>query len=339
MVNIKQVARRAGVSTATVSHVINKSTYVTPETTRKVEDAVRELGYSPSPIARGMKSKKTKTIGLMIDSVSSPFFAEVAKGVEIAAHLYGYNTILCNLSYDSPKESTYVTMLRQRWVDGVIYSGMGKNMKEILSLAEQKIPVVVVDKPIKGVPFSSVIIDNEKGAYEATHHLVELGHKRIAHITGLRELPNTPYRQQGYKKCLLEAGLSYEEQLAVRGDYTAEGGYQAVPKLLALGERPTAIFADNDLMAIGAIRALQDRGLRVPEDVAVIGFDDIPVAAFMEPPLSTIRQPMHEMGKLGLEILVKTLKGEITELQEIILDTKLIVRSSTVKTAPREPLS
>jgi LacI family transcriptional regulator len=329
MTTIREVAQRAGVSYATVSHVINKTRFVSDETRSRVLSAMSELNYRPNTLARSLRIGETKTIGLILPDSANPFFAEIARSIEDRAFRLGYSVILCNTERDTNRETLYVDVLSKRQVDGIIFVATGDQADSLNFLINQDMPVVLIDRDLANIEVDAVLTDNQRGGYLATRHLIQRGHRRIACIAGPSHITPSAERVTGYLQALAEAGIPYDEALVVDGDYHPASGQQVTAALLAMDFPPTAIFALNDLMAIGALRAATEAGLRVPEDLAVIGYDDIEFACFTNPPLSTIAQPKDEVGSQATEILVKRISEKDGEKHRLVLPPRLIIRGST----------
>jgi LacI family transcriptional regulator len=329
MITIRDVAREARVSIATVSHVINNTRYVSDELSKRVHLAMKKLGYHPNGIARSLKKKRTYTIGMIMPDNSNPFFAEVALGIEMKSFDLSYNVIFCNTNSDVQKESTYLDLLLKKRVDGIVFVSSGSNINSIKFIKSQKIPIIVVDREIKGLEVDSVLVDNLSGGYQATKHLLNLGHKIISCISGPSLITPSSERIEGYKKALMEASLEIDEKLILMGDFQFEGGYKSAKKLLRMKRTPTAIFACNDLMAIGAICAIKEEGLSVPKDISVVGFDDIALASFFNPKLTTVIQPKYIMGKLAANMLIERIRNKEMAPRRKLLKTELIIREST----------
>ena len=288
MATMKQVAEKAGVSTTTVSHVINNTRVVSEDARERVLSVIQELRYIPSAVARSLKNDRTHTIGMMIPNNSNPYFAELIQGIEDASFELGYNIILCN-SYDDPKkQAAYIRVLMEKRIDGLILVSSGSDEDLSMLLANEVIPKVLVDREVTGVAADLIEADHVQGAYEATRYLISLGHKRIACVAGPDTLLPSGGRVAGYQRALKEAGITVCDDFIVHSDFTSEGGFNAFQKLLTLDSKPTAIFASNDLMAIGGICAANQAGVKIPQDLTVIGYDDIALARFSTPPLTTI---------------------------------------------------
>lgn len=332
MVTMKDVAKRAGVSVATVSHVINETRFVSEELKQRVLQVIDEMGYQPDAVARSLRRKETQTIGLIVPDNSNSFFAEVARGIEDVGFEQGYSVILCNSDLNLEKELTYLDTLIAKRVDGIIFIAATAQVEHVESLVESGMPIVIADRKMPEIEVDSVLVDNFQGGYEATKHLLDLGHRRIGCITGPWDLTPSADRVAGYKAALSQHGLRADEDLIVRGDYLRQSGEMAVRRFLELSAPPTAIFACNDLMAIGAMKSIHEQGLRVPEDISIVGFDDIALASCLNPPLTTIAQPKYELGKIAAELVIqKITRSDSGEKREIVLDSHLVVRGSTLK--------
>jgi LacI family transcriptional regulator len=326
---MRDVAERAGVSVTSVSHVINETRPVSYELRERVLAAMEELGYHPNRLARSLRSGKTHTIGTIVPDSADPFFAEVARGIEDTAFENGYSLILCNSDANLDKEAFYTDVLVEKQVDGILFLAAGGSTERILDLQQRGMPVVVVDRELPAVHVDSVVTDNAGGGWSATRHLIDLGHRRIGYIAGPSDLTLSEYRSTGYRKALEEAGIAVDENLVVRGAFDFESGYRAARQLLTNSQRPTAIFACNDLMAIGAICAAVELGLRVPEDLSVIGYDDVPLASYSNPPLTTIAQPIYDLGVVAASMLLERLHDPGRPARRIVLDVELQIRRST----------
>lgn len=326
------VARRAGVSSATVSYVINQGPRPVAEKTRaRVLHAIQEMGYEPSHIARSLRLKKSNSIAIILPDNSNPFFAAVERGVSEAAFKAGYSLITCHSAYDVERETGFVALIRSKQVDGVVLMPSAQTVPALDLLRQHGIPVVVADRrvPLPSVP--CVTADDFRGGIMATRYLLELGHRRIAFVARPAYLLHSTDRLRGYHAALKEFGVTARPEWVVKGGFTFEAGADAMRELLKLSPRPSAVFAYNDIQALGAMRAALEAGLRIPEDVSIVGFDDIPVAAYVTPPLTTVSQPKHEMGRLATELLVRqmTAQSVTARTRHTVLKTELIVRRST----------
>ena len=328
MPNLLDIAKRAGVAPITVSRVINNSGYVSQSTRERVEAVVKDLGYVPNTIARGLRSKRTHTLALVVTDITNPYFTSMARGVEDVAGASNYTVIYCNTDESETKEEKYANMLAQRQVDGVLLVPSCGNVKTIQFLKSNDINVVVLDRRVSGEDADIVYSDSKKGASRLTKLLIGLGHKRIAIIAGSRGVSTSEDRVIGYQQALSEAGLGGNE-LIYYGAFNEHSGYQLANQAMMQTPRPTAIFGGNNFVAMGAIKAIHDLNLDVPEDVSVVGFDDLPEFMFMKPFLTVARQPAYEMGRLAAELLLKRITGETHEEQrEFILPVEIVMRES-----------
>lgn len=329
LVNISDVAKKAGVSISTVSRVLNNTAGypVKQETRERVLEAVRELGFRPNDLARGLLLKKSRIIGLVIPDVSNPYYSELSLGMEATALEYGYSVIFCNTSRKAEKLEHYVDVLLQKRADGIIFAGGGTDFAPVSQpLLDYNVEVAVIGR--HNLPFPSVQIDNIAAARDATSHLVELGHRSIAFISGPLNLTSVQDRLAGYRTGLQQGGVDRDDRLVREGDFQSEGGYSAALSLLQGEPRPTAIFAANDRMAIGVMAAAADLGLKVPDDLSVVGFDDIIMASYTRPTLTTVAIPGYEVGASAMRLMVSLLAGEVCS-QVTWLPTNLVVRDSS----------
>jgi LacI family transcriptional regulator len=329
VVTIRDVATRAGVSPTTVSHVINDTRPVSADLRSRVEAAMAELGFQPNALARSLRRKRTHTLGLIVPDSANPFFAEVGRGIEDTSFASGFSVILCNSDGDPTRELLYIDLLIQKQVDGVLLVPTGKQDELAATLRTRNIPVVVIDRDVPDAPIDRAHIDNSAGAYLATRHLLELGHRRIGYIGGPPHLSPVPYRSAGYRQALHEAGIPIDEELVVDGNFRDIGGYTGAQALLALADPPTAIFAGNDLMAIGALAAAREASIDVPHNLSIMGFDDIHLAGYINPPLTTIAQPKYELGVIAAQLLFERLAQPDLPPQRRLLQAVLVVRQST----------
>ena len=333
MSTIKDVAKIAGVSVATVSHVINETRFVSDETKQKVLTAMQDLSYKPNAVARSLRKKESKIIGLVLPDNTNPYFAEIAWSIEYASRNLGYSVILCNSDGDVAKEAAYLNVLIEKQVDGVILVAAGDSTANFQKLQERSIPTVMVDRNSPSVNTDSVQIDNAIYGESATSHLAKLGHKKIACITGPRDVTPSFDRVDGYKKALKLNNIPLREEYIVKGDFKPHGGYLAACKLMDTDDPPTAIFACNDLMAFGVIHAAAERNINIPRQLSIVGFDDIYLSTYSNPPLTTIKQPRHEMGDEAVNALVLRMKNPDRSARSILLQADLVVRSSTMPLA------
>ncbi|PWC09318.1 transcriptional regulator RbsR [Brenneria roseae subsp. americana] len=326
---MKDVARLAGVSTSTVSHVINNNRFVSDAIREKVMKAVEELNYAPSALARSLKINQTRTIGMLLTASNNPFYAEVVRGVERCCYERGYSLILCNTEGDWARMSRNLETLLQKRVDGVLLM-CTENHRPSPEMVSRypSIPMVMMDwAPFEGV--IDVIKDNSLlGGEMATNYLISRGYRKIACIAGPQDKTSAYNRLEGYRQAMKHAGLSVPDEYEIFGDFEFETGYRAMQRLLTLEEKPEAVFTCNDAMAVGVYRALYQAGLSIPEDVAVIGYDDIELARYISPPLTTIHQPKDELGELAVDTLLYRLEHPDTEPNVLVLTPELMVRES-----------
>lgn len=331
MATIQDVAKAAGVSVATVSRVLNNSPKVAVQTKERVLLTIKKLNYQPNLLGRNLRRSETRMILVIIPNIENPFYSSVVKGIEDVAHKNDYNVMLCNTEYDPKRLNAYIELLKNRLSDGAITMGLEFASKELSALASQ-FPIVQCCEYIEGAGTSYVAIDDFNAAVRAVRHLINIGHKRIGLITCKDRFISNIKREQGYKKVLEDAGIGVDPELIkYEGSHAFKNGLRAVEKFLNMPERPTAIFACSDLLAIGAMKGIKEHGLRIPEDIAIVGFDDISFAAVSNPPLTTIAQPKYDLGCTAMQILLDQIQGIITHPQVVHLEYDLIIRESTVK--------
>ena len=326
---IKDVAREAGVSTATVSHVINETKFVTEDTRQKVKQAIEKLNYYPNAYARSLASGRSNLIGLLISDISNPFFPELVKSIETAAFERGYNIVLFNTNYDEARAADYVRRLIELKVAGVALMTAELDPSLITELKKKRVCAVFNDLGVVGEYTSNIILDYSNGIEEAVRHLASLGHEKIAHIAGSSRIISGKIRRDAFVKSMKKFLPGADNSLIFEGDFRFESGRMAAAEILQSKEIPTAIVAANDLMALGAMGELKAAGLRVPNDISIVGFDDIAFAALSEPPLTTICSPRTEIGRRAFEALMTTIEKTEKGGVEIKIPTYLIVRKST----------
>lgn len=326
---IRDVASHAGVSIATVSRVVNNSAHkVHSATRRRVLRSVGRLGYRPNAVARGLRRGTTHSIALIVPDITNPFYPAIARGVEDAARRHGFAVVLGNTDGDPQRERAYLDILRARWVDGVLFAGVGGDGADLRALMAQGVPAVVIARDVGGGQIDTVLADGFAGMRLGAVHLLRLGHRRIAFIGGPRDLPVARERLRGYRRALRDFAVGACPSLIVSGDFRVDGGRAAMKRLLARGQAFTAVVAANDLMAIGAMEVLKAARRRIPQDVAVVGFDDIPFAAYVDPPLTTVVQPTYRLGALAVERLLSLIRGDSGGPRRIVLQPQLVVRRS-----------
>jgi len=335
MTTINDVAKKAGVAPITVSRVINNSGYASEETRRRVETAVAELGYVPSGPARSLRLKRTNSIALVLTDITNPFFTTVARGVEDVASEAGYTVTYCNTDEDESKEQKNISLLIQQQVDGILLVPALSKTETVDFIQGYDVPVVLLDRRIPGANADTVRCDSNDGAYKLVSYLLQLGHRHIAILTGPEGTSTADDRLDGYRRALLEAGLDVDEDRVFRGAFTQASGYEMTRQAINLNPRPTAIFAANNFMAIGALKAVQELDFSVPEEVALVGFDDFPEELVIYPFLTVAFQPAYQMAKEATKLLLARIVGEGPEQhQEIVLPTELIIRQSAGRPSP-----
>lgn len=332
-VTIKDVAREVGVSTSTVSRVMSGTGGVSEEKAKRVTEAVSRLGYRTSSLGRSLRTNKTYTLGLVIPDITNPFFPQLAKGVDDAAHREGYNIFLCNTEGDIDREKNYIDLLCQRRADGIILDVTDEDHARayLQSLKEEDIPVVIVDREVRGASVDTVLINNEDGGYRVTKYLLCLGHRRVGIVAGPATFTFSNNRLTGVWKALKEAGLDPDSDLVQHVEFSLESGFEATERLLALTPRPTAIFAFSDVMALGVLAAVERFGLRVPEDLSVIGFDNTRVSSLVKPPLTTVAQPFYKMGLVAVKLVLKRLRRKAPRdgrHRRVVLPAEMVCRAS-----------
>ncbi|WP_053217987.1 LacI family DNA-binding transcriptional regulator [Virgibacillus senegalensis] len=328
MATIHQVAKQAGVSVATVSRVLNGQDSVTAKTRIKVEDAIKKLNYEPSLLGRNLRNSESRLLLVLLPNISNPFYSEIINGIETTAIALNYNILLCETDTNAERENIYFDLVRKKMADGIISMDPAVNIDTLVKLAENHAIIQCSEYAVdSGIPY--VTIDNVSAAYRAVKHLIRIGHQKIALINSDEKYLYARQRQLGYQKALEENDMELEDSLIIHTqglDFSS--GQQAMKKILMQEERPSAIFAVSDLLAIGALKEIHSQGLRVPEDIAIVGFDKIAFSNMTHPTLTTISQPMYEMGKTAAEMLVKKIQG--VEVESIILDHELVIRESTL---------
>ena len=325
---MNDVAALAEVSTATVSHVINKTRFVKEETRQRVLDAIHELEYRPSSVARSLNTNRTQTIGLIVSDASNYFFGEMLLGVENVLMPEDYTLLVCNTAETLERESHYLDLLLRQRVDGIIAAATSQQWDVLTEAQVQHTPVVFVDRRFEGLKGPFVGVDNERGAYEGTSHLISCGHRRIGILAGFQRLSTMRQRLAGFQLAMHEHTLPIHEEWILTSELSIEAGYKAMNKLLMLQDRPTAVFINNNLLSLGALLALKETNLDCPDCMALVGFDDHPWAAVSSPPLTVVRQPAQQLGQTAAQMLLSLIKGEPLPQRQILLDCDLIIRQS-----------
>lgn len=332
MATIKDVAALAGISYTTVSHVVNKTRPVSEEVRVKVEAAIKTLDYVPSAVARSLKAKTTATIGLLVPNSLNPYFAELARGIEDYCERNGYCVILCNSDDNPDKQRSYLRVLLEKRIDGLIVASAGGDAGLAEGLAGVRTPMVIVDRGLEGVNADLVRIDHEYGAYLATRHLLELGHRDIATIGGPASTSVAQMRLAGYCRALKEASVDVPRERMLESDFTSTGGYNAAAILLEQNP-PSAIFAGNDMIGIGVLRAAAERNIRVPTELSVIGFDDIQMSRYVYPALTTVGQSILQLGEMAAEVLLRRIATPDMATDQRIVMPSIVLRESTAPLA------
>jgi DNA-binding LacI/PurR family transcriptional regulator len=337
-ITIRDVARLAGVSRQTVSRVINNTDNVTESTRNKVLKIIERENYRPDPLARGLTTRKTEVLGVVARSFSHAT-SQILEGAVDGARDYGFQLLICEYEYSDHGEPLYSKIFSRQQIDGlfIIYQGSLKDNFEFLNSFDEELPIVTIGYELKGSNVTRVLFENRKAALLAVEYLIELGHDRIAHITGAQHYFNSEQRFLGYKDALRKHGIPYHRKLVARAEWTVTSGYSAMCDLLSREEEFTAVFCQNDLMAIGCLRAIKEKGLSVPDDVSLIGFDDIPSSRFLDPPLTTVHYPGSRIGNLCAKLLIERIKGDDRPIETLFpkelenIKPELIMRDSCTK--------
>jgi len=322
------VAARAGVSKTTVSHVINDTRFVEEETKQRVLQAIAELGYRPSVVARSLTTNRTETIGVIVSDSSNYFFAEVLRGIEDVLRPENYALLICNTAEILERESHYLDLLLRQQVDGIIAAATSQRWDILSEVEIARTPVVFLDRKFEGLCSPFVGVDNTRGAYLGTTHLIECGHRRIGILVGFQRLSTMRERLSGFEQALGEHGIPLREEWVVESPLGVEAGRQAMRGLLTLPEHPTAVFLNNNLLSLGGLLAMMELGVSCPEDVSVVGFDDHPWAAVSNPPLTVVKQPTERIGQTAAEILLALLRDERADETNALLECELVERRS-----------
>ncbi len=327
--NIKAVAKKAGVSVATISRVLNHPEAVAPDTREHILNVMESLNYTPNWFARGLKLNRTSVIALFIPDILDLGYMEIAKGVEDVAHQKNYNIMLCTTEEDRNKEKGYIEDFMARKVDGIILVSSSLNKNDLTQIKKQEVPVVLVGKNEGLIGENIVYTDYITATAEAVKHMIEVGHRKLGMIYGSRPKVENMDKREGFMKTITEEGLIYQPEHIVEEENSIEGGYLGASKLLNLKDRPEAIFVTSDIMAIGAMEKIKQSGLKIPQDIAVVGFDNLKISGYIEPKLTTVAKPMYRMGLIAARLLFDLMEDEGDgEPQEILIQSKLKVRKS-----------
>ncbi|MGI6113696.1 MAG: LacI family DNA-binding transcriptional regulator [Mahellales bacterium] len=327
---LKDIAEYLNVSVSTVSRVVNNKSYVDPQTREKVLSALEKFNYHPNEIARSLKNKTSKAIGIIVPDITNNFFSTVIKGIEQITRQHEYSVILCNSDENQEREEEYVQLLLQKQVSALVIATVSKNMNHVRQYIKHRIPVVFIDNlPKIDENFDFVAIDNIKASYDLVKHLIDLGHKKIAIISGPRHETTGEERLMGWKKALSDHGIRIKKEWIGEGDFKQDSGYNIMKEFLKQEEFPTAIFAANNTLAYGAIQAIMEKGLRIPQDIAIVCFDALDPTGLIRPQITSIIQPAEEIGKIAAEIIIRKInKSRIKIFEKVVLQPKLIIKES-----------
>ena len=328
-ITIYDVAREANVSMATVSRVVNGNPNVKPVTRKKVMDVIDRLGYRPNAVARGLASKKTTTVGLIIPDISNIFFAELVRGIEDIATMYKYNIILSNSDENTEKELHLLNTMLGKQVDGLIFMGSNITEDHLIEFKKSPVPIVLAGSIEDSGEMHSVNIDYEQAAYDSVDFFISNGHTKIALIIGNREELISLKKLEGYKKALEDKGIPFNEEYVVEGDFSYDSGIEAVNRLSELDEKPTAVLVGADEMAVGVVNAVQDNGFKVPDDIEVISFDNTKLTLMVRPQVTTVVQPLYDIGAVAMRLLTKLMNKEEVEERAVVLPHRIEERNST----------
>ncbi len=329
--SLKEVATKAGVSIATVSRALNYPEKVQSNTLNRINRVIKEINYRPNRVAQRLRIKGglRKIFGLLVPDIQNPFYVDVVRGVEDYAYSRNYALLMCNFAQNKEKERMYLKIMKSESVDGMIVAPFDKADQDVIELLEESFPIVCVDRGLADYEdVDIVLVDNEKGAFEAVSLLIEKGHKRIAYIGGLPSIPTTQQRKDGYIKAFQKYNKPVEEELIKFGDSKHDSGKEILKELLQLQERPTAIFTGNNLITLGALETIHSMKMAIPDDVAIVGFDDMPWSISLNPPLTAVRQPGYEIGKRAADLLYQRIIEPEKPSVKMMLNTELIIRHS-----------
>jgi LacI family transcriptional regulator len=329
LTTIKDVAKRAGVSPATASRVAGNYGYVSAENRQKVRKAIRELGYKPNRIARSMVTKSTQSVGLVVTDIQNPFFAQLARAIEEVTWEHGYTLILANTDESVERENAILTVMQEKRVDGLILvpaSSQANSTRTDLFI--QGMPMVLLDRASDGIEVDTVLVDNENGAYQAVSSLIEFGHTRIGMVVDSLDITTNVERMAGYRSALRDHGLPIDDHLIISCQHTRQSAYAVTANVLEQPDRPTALFTAFNFITIGTLRAIQEAGLQIPDDISIVGFDEVDWYELNYPQLSAVTQPVTDLGRVAAERLIARLKGDKNMAHEIRLKTKFVLRQS-----------
>ncbi len=334
VVTIKDVAVRAGVSVATVSRVLTGKAHVRSVVRERVQQAATALSYRPNRMARNFRTRRSQFIGLIISDIENPFYTSMVRAIEDATYAEQYSLLLCNSDEDPGKEQVYIEFMRDEHVAGVIASPTEEATTSLQSLLDAGIPVVAIDRRSTKTPVDTILLDHVKSSHELAKHLIEHGHRRIGAIIGVPTSTSGHERMSGFRRALEEAGIAVDEQLIRVVKPTEETGYAAARDLMSMAQPPTALFTGNNLLTVGALKALHTLGLSIPKDVSLVGHDELPWMSLLAPGITVAAQPIYEMGKQAVEMLLARIQGDKQPIREVRLDPRLIIRQSCAKVLP-----
>lgn len=329
MVTVKDVAEKSGVSVSTVSHVINGTRFVSEDLRNKVREAMNTLEYKPNLIARSLRTKRSNVLGLIIADITNPYYSEMARNIESLGHIQNFTVMLCNSEGEPIKEEFYINRLMEMRADGIIIISSKIHQEKLEEMVGRDLPVVLIDKHGVGIHMDLVAIDEYEGGRLATEHLISLGHRRIACINGVSENYLNLDRLRGFRAAMESAGLDTDEQLIISSDFDVVAGFRNAKMLLEMEDKPTAIFATGDLIAYGVIQAAHQMGVRIPEELSVVGFDDIYLSKFFVPPLTTVKQPLYEISEAAINCFFERMENNQKTGRTIHYNVHLEVREST----------
>jgi len=328
MATMKQVAERSGVSISTVSHVINNTRVVSEEVRQRVLGVIAEMQYIPSAVARSLKNDRTNMIGVLVPNSSNPYFAELIRWIEEAAFESGYNIILCNAQGGVDKQAVYLRLLMEKRIDGLVLVASGADGEREMLLRHESVPIVQLERALPGLEADTILGGEEEGGYQAVRHLIGLGHRAIACVAGPPTLPRTRERVGGFLRAMEEEGLDASPGRILHEEFTSAGGHAAFTRMLAWEQPPSAVFVASDLMAVGGLWAAREAGVNVPQQLSVVGFDDIDGVGYASPPLTTVAPPKREMAELAIALLVARIRGGAAARSSTALESRLVPRSS-----------
>ncbi len=328
MATIIDVAKKAGVSVSTVSRVLNNHPNVGAEVRQRVMEVIRELDYEPSRVAQRMRATSSQLVGVIFSDITNPFYLDVLRSVEYTLSENGISVLISNADSSEEREAAYIRIMQNENVAGLIIAPTKEHVPSLVTAASAGLPIVVIDRRLNGVDVDTVLVDNFQGALSAVRHLIQLGHERIAVLSGPLHLTSGRERYTGYLQAMSDAGLAVDPSMTRFGNYRTSSGYELANELLSMPNPPTALFVANNLMTLGALNAIHERGYIIPDDIAVIGFDDFPWSISLNPPLTTVAQPTSEIGTRAAELLLERIKDRERTPRTVVLPTQLMIRAS-----------